>query len=715
MIRKIWKKLAMGILAMAAMGSASAVYGAATPVLEYSHGTMAVGAEGGSTISMNPGETVELRVKPYVHMQYKGCQISGCPEKCGGYDCFEIGKGCKCNLKEGGDPGEIQTAEVQAKSKDETVVAVAQEVQAQGEASAVGDQAPGTLTLTAHKSGETQVIVTASMKDWNPAARTFTVKVGQGGDSPDTPSDIPPQDSTQNPSEKLSAPPSLKDTKAVMNGSGKVTFALNNYDAGWAQSISAVRVDQVKIEDKDYSVDENGLTVSTSVFAKGKRADYHITVESAGYENMDGDAAVHNYGAEKFYVRLLDKDGRVKSAKTYTLEEMIQMSGQGNAYYQTVCGMRGITSYKARGIYLEELLKQAGITFGPGMTLKLRTNDMAESKNDPENEDAYYSRGKFTYENLLGTPRYRFPDIYGGGELKERLLKADKFDAAMRTAVGGSRKEEVKPILAYAYTENVWLDDPDNDMAARPYDSSAAKERAFKFLFGIAMDEKNTGMISNTVTTWSAAYDVFGMDIVESMKLDDSQLGTGELKSAASADYQSIRLTWEKSDKADGYYLYRAAGKNKAYTQIQTVRGKNTLSYTDRGLATGKTYYYKVQAFSGTGASLLRGGISPAKSAAPALNKAVLGKTKRTSAKKASLQWKKTAGASGCLVYRSTSKKGTYRLVKTIKSGKKLTYTDTGLKKNRSYYYKIKAYRTVNGKRKTGAFSAAKQVKAGKR
>lgn len=73
--------------------------------------------------------------------------------------------------------------------------------------------------------------------------------------------------------------------------------------------------------------------------------------------------------------------------------------------------MRGITSFKADGIYVEDLLKNAGITFGSGMTFKLRTNDNAATGNDPVDENAYYSRAEFSYESLMGE-RYAFPEIY---------------------------------------------------------------------------------------------------------------------------------------------------------------------------------------------------------------------------------------------------------------------------------------------------------------
>ena len=58
-----------------------------------------------------------------------------------------------------------------------------------------------------------------------------------------------------------------------------------------------------------------------------------------------------------------------------------------------------------------------------------------------------------------------------------------------------------------------------------------------------------------------------------------------------------------------------------------------------------------------------------------------------------------------------TKKNGKYKAVKTIKKAKTVTFTDTKLKKGTTYYYKVKAYKKVNGKKALGQFSTVKSVK----
>jgi uncharacterized repeat protein (TIGR02543 family) len=74
----------------------------------------------------------------------------------------------------------------------------------------------------------------------------------------------------------------------------------------------------------------------------------------------------------------------------------------------------------------------------------------------------------------------------------------------------------------------------------------------------------------------------------------------------------------------------------------------------------------------------------------------------------ARLKWSAAAGAAGYNVYRAASKNGTY---KKIASGlNTAAYTDKGLKKGATYYYRIQAYCTAAGKTTSGGLSSAKSV-----
>lgn len=68
---------------------------------------------------------------------------------------------------------------------------------------------------------------------------------------------------------------------------------------------------------------------------------------------------------------------------------------------------------------------------------------------------------------------------------------------------------------------------------------------------------------------------------------------------------------------------------------------------------------------------------------------------KKAAAKKSiTLSWSKVSGASGYEIYRATSANGAYKKVGTVKSGSKTSFKDTGLAKNKTYYYRVRAYKT---------------------
>ena len=86
-------------------------------------------------------------------------------------------------------------------------------------------------------------------------------------------------------------------------------------------------------------------------------------------------------------------------------------------------------------------------------------------------------------------------------------------------------------------------------------------------------------------------------------------------------------------------------------------------------------------------------------------------KASGASARSVKLSWTKAASAQGYELYRADSKNGTYRKIATVK-GK--SYKNTGLKKGKTYYYKVRAYKKTNGVKITGKLSPAVKV-SGKR
>ena len=63
-----------------------------------------------------------------------------------------------------------------------------------------------------------------------------------------------------------------------------------------------------------------------------------------------------------------------------------------------------------------------------------------------------------------------------------------------------------------------------------------------------------------------------------------------------------IKLTWTQNSKAKGYEIYRKVGGGK-WTKGKTITKNSTLTYTDKAVKRGKTYFYKVRAYKDTSTS----------------------------------------------------------------------------------------------------------------
>lgn len=67
--------------------------------------------------------------------------------------------------------------------------------------------------------------------------------------------------------------------------------------------------------------------------------------------------------------------------------------------------------------------------------------------------------------------------------------------------------------------------------------------------------------------------------------------------------------------------------------------------------------------------------------------------------KKLQIKWEKGANAQGYELYRATAANGNYSLLKNINSADTLAYQDSKITPNANYYYKIRTYRTEDGKK----------------
>ena len=155
----------------------------------------------------------------------------------------------------------------------------------------------------------------------------------------------------------------------------------------------------------------------------------------------------------------------------------------------------------------------------------------------------------------------------------------------------------------------------------------------------------------------------------------------------------SIKLSWKKQSNASYYEVYLYNKETKKYELFETVKGgkNNSLNITE--LLPNKRYAFKVKAFKKSkDGALLKSKKSDKFIAYTLVAAPEIISAKSNAQKKITVSWKKVSGASGYQVMWSTTKdfSSNYKTVKTTKASTTLTTAQS----NKTYYVKVRAYKT---------------------
>ncbi|MBO4927853.1 MAG: hypothetical protein J5379_06360 [Clostridiales bacterium] len=179
--------------------------------------------------------------------------------------------------------------------------------------------------------------------------------------------------------------------------------------------------------------------------------------------------------------------------------------------------------------------------------------------------------------------------------------------------------------------------------------------------------------------------------------LQDTKL-TAEPKSGV-----TMKLSWTAVSGAGSYEIYRSTSASGPYTYVKATTGTST---SDTGLKAGTRYYYMIRA-----KKTANGETSYSKYAsavAVALATPTMESATFKSGKGVTLTWTKASGADRYNVYKYNTSTGKYDYVASALGGT-LTYTDPNGKKGD--YYKVRAYKRVDGVVYYGGWSNAKAGK----
>ncbi len=180
--------------------------------------------------------------------------------------------------------------------------------------------------------------------------------------------------------------------------------------------------------------------------------------------------------------------------------------------------------------------------------------------------------------------------------------------------------------------------------------------------------------------------------------------GNASGQKVSKATASSLKFTWKKASGVR-YELVLSQGKKKA--GAKDVSGN---SVTFSKLKAGTEYTLKITPYRKVGSQKVYAAKSATVKAATAPAQVKLSSVKKSGSKKAKVTWKKTAGASGYEVYMKVGN-GKYKKVKALSSGKKVSHTQSGLKKGKAYSFRVRAYKKVGSTKVYGSYSSVKSIK----
>lgn len=150
--------------------------------------------------------------------------------------------------------------------------------------------------------------------------------------------------------------------------------------------------------------------------------------------------------------------------------------------------------------------------------------------------------------------------------------------------------------------------------------------------------------------------------------------------------------------------------KIHAVTNDKKLKNVNYKNYTYKLKKTAKAYrYYKLEIKDNKGADCTQLSGLTLKGKTVTVKKTSISSAKRTGTK-LKLKWKKVSGASGYQIQYSRSPKFKSAVKVKVKGASKRSKTISKLKKGRTYYVRVRAYKTVNGGTVYSSWSAKRKV-----
>ena len=184
-----------------------------------------------------------------------------------------------------------------------------------------------------------------------------------------------------------------------------------------------------------------------------------------------------------------------------------------------------------------------------------------------------------------------------------------------------------------------------------------------------------------------------------------------KLSSAKNTAANKVTVKWKKRSGVSGYQIQYATNKNFKSAEMVTVKGASKVSKALTGLANYKTYYVRVRSYKTFNGKNYYSAWSQKKAVKVYIPKSTtFSSVKNSEAKKITVKWKTVKGVSGYQIQYATNRN--FKSAKTVKvkGDAKQSRTITCKNNYKTYYVRIRTYKTVSGKTYYSSWSASNAV-----
>ena len=170
-----------------------------------------------------------------------------------------------------------------------------------------------------------------------------------------------------------------------------------------------------------------------------------------------------------------------------------------------------------------------------------------------------------------------------------------------------------------------------------------------------------------------------------------------------------IQVKWGAVPNTTGYRIYRKKAGEDSWTRVKTITSGKTTSWTDTKVSNGAQYTYTIR-------SVYNKQVSPAapKVSTYRLSVPTILTPKNTGKGQVTVSWKLNTKGTGYQICYATNSSFQKSKTVTVKGGRSPSKVLKGLSKGKTYYIKVRAYKSVSDQRYYSAWSSQKTVKVTK-